>query len=265
MIRPPDSYGLDMSPIKLRSRHAATALLFVLSCGLRVAHAQGGPPLVTDDPGTPGDGHWEINLATIIQRVDGITTASFPDADINYGWGPTLQLKLDVPLTVAQEPDGARTAGLGTSELGVKWRFIDGGEKGLSVSTYPQLISGFGGSFVRRGLAEGGHQYFLPIEVAWSVGERSYDFEVGRNFVTEGPDQWVFGGIVATDCLTDTECMAEIHEITSAAGHATLLNFGFHHGLSKTLSLIGAAGDEWGPAGASPRHVLVYLGFQILR
>ena len=34
----------------------ATALIIA-------ALAQGGPPFLTDDPGTPGDGRWEINLA----------------------------------------------------------------------------------------------------------------------------------------------------------------------------------------------------------
>ena len=35
---------------------------FCVFLPLRVL-AQGGPPLITDDPGTPGDGHWEINIA----------------------------------------------------------------------------------------------------------------------------------------------------------------------------------------------------------
>ena len=26
------------------------------------AHAQGGPPFITDDPGTPGNRQWEINV-----------------------------------------------------------------------------------------------------------------------------------------------------------------------------------------------------------
>ena len=28
-------------------------------------HAQGGPPFITDDPGTPGNQHWEVNLGWI--------------------------------------------------------------------------------------------------------------------------------------------------------------------------------------------------------
>jgi hypothetical protein len=49
-------------------RVAAVALLVVAS---EAAVAQGGPPLVTDDPETPGDGHWEINLATIASHTSG--------------------------------------------------------------------------------------------------------------------------------------------------------------------------------------------------
>ena len=31
--------------------------------------AQGGPPLLTDDPDTPGNRHWEINTAYTVERV----------------------------------------------------------------------------------------------------------------------------------------------------------------------------------------------------
>ncbi|MFT3792165.1 MAG: hypothetical protein QM741_14065 [Rudaea sp.] len=39
--------------------------VLVLFAIAKLAAAQGGPPLVTDDPGTPGNGKWEINLASI--------------------------------------------------------------------------------------------------------------------------------------------------------------------------------------------------------
>jgi hypothetical protein len=40
--------------------------------------AQGGPPLVTDDPDTPGDGRWEINLATIATHSTGRWSLAAP-------------------------------------------------------------------------------------------------------------------------------------------------------------------------------------------
>ena len=35
--------------------------------------AQGGPPLLTDDPGTPGKNNWEINLGYTMDRQWAIT------------------------------------------------------------------------------------------------------------------------------------------------------------------------------------------------
>src|ERR1700720_2810065 len=94
-----------MSAIEVQ-RHLAKSVrvvsaIFVLAA--RSALAQGGPPLVTDDPETPGDGHWEINLATVAEHTVGRWAVAAPDADINYGWGEHVQLKLDVPWLFVHE------------------------------------------------------------------------------------------------------------------------------------------------------------------
>lgn len=47
----------------------AFAFILALILGL-TAHqtrAQGGPPMITDDPGTPGSGRFEINLAVALE------------------------------------------------------------------------------------------------------------------------------------------------------------------------------------------------------
>src|SRR5882757_592772 len=81
--------------------------------------AQGGPPLVTDDPDTPGNGHWEINLAAVGSHVPGLSQLALPDADINYGWGDHVQLKVDTPWLTADKSGEGVKSGLGTSEVGV--------------------------------------------------------------------------------------------------------------------------------------------------
>jgi hypothetical protein len=43
--------------------------------------------MLTDDPDTPGDGHWENNLAIIATHTSGRWVLAAPDADLNYGWG----------------------------------------------------------------------------------------------------------------------------------------------------------------------------------
>lgn len=57
------------------------------------ALAQGGPPLITDDPDTPGPGHWEINLASLFERSQPQRRLEAPLADVNYGVGQRIQLK----------------------------------------------------------------------------------------------------------------------------------------------------------------------------
>jgi hypothetical protein len=47
------------------------------------ALAQGGPPMITYDPDTPGPGYWEINLAGIIERSQSERRYEAPAADIN--------------------------------------------------------------------------------------------------------------------------------------------------------------------------------------
>jgi hypothetical protein len=62
------------------------------------AEAQGGPPLVTDDPGTPGPGHWELNAALTVEHDDRESIYEVPLVDLNYGVGDRLQLKVELPV-----------------------------------------------------------------------------------------------------------------------------------------------------------------------
>jgi hypothetical protein len=63
----------------------------------RISAAQGGPPMITDDPGTPGDGHWEINLAASARHSATTSEGEVPLLDVNYGLGERIQLKYEVP------------------------------------------------------------------------------------------------------------------------------------------------------------------------
>ena len=56
----------------------------------RVAFGQGGPPMITDDPGTPGNGKWENNLASIFEHRPNETSIDVPAIDLNYGWAITF-------------------------------------------------------------------------------------------------------------------------------------------------------------------------------
>ncbi len=106
----------------LKSRVLIALFLTVLpALTARSVLAQGGPPLITDDPGTPGDGNWEINLAFSAEKRRAERSYESPLLDINYGLGDRIQLKYEVPWLVIQECSRHTRAGLGNSELGARW------------------------------------------------------------------------------------------------------------------------------------------------
>jgi hypothetical protein len=81
------------------------------SAAIAAAHAQGGPPFITDDPGTPGNHHWEINFGWIGNHNPGQSYYEIPDVDINYGWGDRIQLKYELPLAAGTDAAEERDSG----------------------------------------------------------------------------------------------------------------------------------------------------------
>lgn len=248
----------------MKKSFAASAAFLCLAT--QAVLAQGGPPMVTDDPETPGNGKCEINLGVLGNRTPTRKEISVPDADINYGLGERIQLKLDVPWTFAKESGEGWKSGLGTESVGVKWRFIDGGDDGLSVSTYPQYVSAWSSSSKERGVAQSEREFFLPIEIARKFGEWTVDGEVGRNFVHGGDNEWVVGGIVAHKCGGEAgECLLEVRDrITSDDSH-TLVNLGLRWKLSEHSTLLASAGREFGPRTDDRKNFAFYLGVQLER
>jgi hypothetical protein len=115
----------------------ATLAFIILPATLAVsAYAQGGPPFRTDDPETPGNQQWEINLGWIGARNPASGAYQVPDFDINYGLGDRIQLKYEIPIAIEEtRPQPATSTGpaipgqviggLGESQPGIKWRFYE--------------------------------------------------------------------------------------------------------------------------------------------
>jgi hypothetical protein len=107
---------------------------FILCGG--VAHAQGGPPYLTNDPGTPGGNAWEINLAAMPALARGSASYQIPQIDINYGVGDRIQLTYEIPYVLEHATGESSTAGWGNGYPGVKWRFLDQGDAGWQMSIF---------------------------------------------------------------------------------------------------------------------------------
>jgi hypothetical protein len=228
--------------------------------------AQGGPPVVTDDPGTPGDGKWEINLAATYAKTRGRSELAAPDVDVNYGIGEHLQLKLEIPwLFVNDTSVGGRQTGPGAGDVGIKWRFIDEDDAGFAMSTYPSYARYVTPSSVRRGTAPEHSAFYLPLQATIQLGDFGFDGEVGRNFIAHESGTWAAGIVVAHACGTEIECLAEVRESFAPHDHQTLINFGVRARLTESLNFLGAAGRDVDGPRDDRRSALIYLGLQFLR
>ena len=243
------------------ARMGAAMLAAILAVS---AHAQGGPPLVTDDPDTPGNGNWEVNTAIIGAKHQQHWDLAAPDLDINYGWGEHVQLKVDLNWASADSASGSRMSGLGATDFGVKWRFVDQDKSGFALSVYPQLLTNFSPSSAARGLTTGNREFFLPAEMSTELGEFKFDAEAGRNFIQRGSDAWIAGAIVTHSCGPNLDCGFELHGVLIESQLDPLVNFGVHWQIGKHVILLAAAGRDFGSGADNSQGFLFYFGFQLL-
>jgi hypothetical protein len=232
--------------------------------GISGARGQGGPPMITDDPGTPGDGKWEINLAMAFEHRPGETSFDAPAIDINYGVGDRIQLTLQGGPVLLKRSDHGVIGGLGGTEAAVKWRFIDDQKAGISVSMFPRAIFNISPSAARRGLADDGTRFQIPFQFAKAFPGFDVDFEWGPLVSTVGPAQWLYGIVVAVDVSKTTAVMAELHGTsrTNFSDDELAVNFGIRQKLNEHCIFIGSLGHELRSPEA--RALIGYAGVQLL-
>ncbi len=231
--------------------------------GLR---AQGGPPMITDDPGTPGDKHWEINLSWTDQRTPGSTLVGLPLLDANYGVGDRLQLNYQGSWNILREADSSAESGLSASQLAVKWRFYDAGDTGLQMSTYPRVFFLNPGDSDRRGTADPNTTFLLPVEVRKDFGVLAINVDFGHMFSAAAEDRgWIGGLCVGREVKKGWELDAEVHLETSERMDRSeaLLNLGTRYDFSEHTTLLLAAGRDLDNRLAPRVSLLTFVGIQI--
>lgn len=230
------------------------------------ALAQAGPPLITDDPGTPGDRKWEINVPVTVEQTPGQRTFEVPLLDLNYGVGEHVQLTYQVaPFVVDGQDEGPRGT-LSNSQVGVKWRFLDEDEHGVAMSIFPQVeFNNPGSNAADRGLVDDGTQVFVPIEIARNFGKFELDVEVGYNFIQHADDEWRYGIAAAYPVTKRLELAGEIAGIVDQDFHRNdlMLNVGFRYDLTDQMKLLFSAGRSLRSSlNDDEPNLLVYAGVQ---
>ena len=241
-------------PIRLRLLLLLFGMLLSMAC--QAAHAQGGPPFRTDDPDTPGNRHWEINVGFIADHNPWNAYYQTPDFDFNYGLGDRIQLKYELPIASHTDEHNITDTGLGESLLGVKWRFYEHRQPGteantddtvnFAIGTYPQLSLNNPTSAVRRGVVPSGPQFLLPFEANGRWGPVRLDGEAGYWFSNHNaPSSWILGLLASHDFTDKTELAVEIYDqqdANSVAGlpkqRETTFDVGGRHAIDKSNSIL---------------------------
>jgi hypothetical protein len=212
----------------------------------RIAFGQGGPPMITDDPGTPGNGKWEDNLAVIFGHRPNETSIDLPEIDLNYGVGDHIQLTLQSAPVLLKRSGHGLIGGPGGTEAAVKWRFLDEATSGFDMSMFPRVIFNIAQSSVRRGLAEDGTRFQIPFQIAKTLGRLHADVEVGPRASTVGRSEWLDGIVCGFDLAKRTMLMAELHDESrmNFSRDVLTLNVGLRHEFTENYILILSMGHE---------------------
>ena len=243
------------------------AIAAVLCLGpVPLSFAQGGPPMLTDDPGTPGNGAWEINFAYLEEHNRQERLRSFPHVDFNYGVGDHIQLKYETGWLFADAPEGGGVkSGLDDSLLGLKWRFLDQERNGLDMSVYPQLQVENPTGSVARGIAEPGPNLLLPLEIGHDFGKTKLIGELGYQYFRAGENEWVFGLLGALQVSETLELMAEVRSFSENLLDRgdVVMNLGLRRTLSPRAKLLASVGTGLTNGPESPTFI-AYLGVQLV-
>ena len=139
---------------------------------LSVSPVCAGPPFLTDDPEPVAYGHGECYaFATLDRAMDG-TQVQAPAFELNYGLAPNLQGHVVFPFLAAISKSGPRAYGVGDTELGVKYRFLQEHAAVPMAGIFPMLEVPTGNA--DRGLGNGRMWAKLPLWLQKSWGREDH-------------------------------------------------------------------------------------------
>jgi hypothetical protein len=257
-----EATGCDRGDFRLRP--LIPVLLFLLAAAN--AFAQGGPPYYTNDPGTPGPFNWEINVGYMPFLYSDQSVSHTPDVDINFGIGERIQLTYENAWLRVKNPSKPTEYGLGQSNPGVKWRFYDAGESGLSISVFPQLFLNNPNDAVGRGITPASEAFVLPVEFSRKLGPVDINYEIGYQFVRKGRDGWLTGLVVGHEFTSRLEGDMEFYNQGPfrLSENSPTIDFGARYKIRPRIILLLMAGRSLEAARSNQSYFLGYFGVQFL-
>lgn len=226
---------------------------------------QGGPPMITDDPGTVDKAHFEINSGITIEHTKSETTIEFPFADINYGVSKRQHINFEVPLVSRYVKGFGKQTGIGKVGIGSKIRFIDSENAGIDISTHPAVYFVVSGEAVSKEVIDGGTEIFIPVEFQKDFKKNILGVEIGRKINLIGGGDWEYGVLYGREFNARINAAVEINGSSDRKfnQNAVFFNFGSRMRVSKRYILLFSAGQSIVLPKTSERIFIGYLAVQI--
>jgi hypothetical protein len=230
-----------------------------------LALAQAGPPFLTNDPGTPGNGNWEINIASAQSIGRSAAAYQVPQIDLNFGLGDRIQLTYEIPYVIETQAGEPHQSGWSNAFPGIKWRFLDQGEGGWQASFFPQGETNGLASAQRKDLAVAGPRWLLPLEVTKRVGPLDVDFEAGYYLPKDGVRERIMGLVAGRSLSERFDLAMELYNdhAIGAPPNETTVDLGGRFKLTRGFIALFMVGHSVGGTANGP-EVIGYFGIQIL-
>jgi hypothetical protein len=218
-----------------------------------------GPPFLTDDPEPVDTGHFEFYLFQTLDQSGENTQVQAPAVEFNWGALPDLQLHLLSSFTYFSPGGNVSAYGLGDTEAGIKFRFIQEGPDHPQIGIFPAVEIPTGDA--ARGLGNGVAWVKLPLWIQKSWGPWTTYGGGGYAWnAASGARDYPFGGwLIQRDLgggLTlGAEIFAQGRDTDSGQGFL-LANLGGQFNFSRGFSLLFSGGHSI----AGDNHTVIYLG-----
>lgn len=236
------------------------AFLLLTASGLALA----GPPFLTDDPEPVEYQHHELYIGTQQTKTADGRAGTLPHIEYNYGAAPDLQLHIIVPYAFDNPTTGPSQKGVGDTELGIKYRFMQETENQPMVGVFPIVVTHTGNA--GKGLGNGANQVFLPLwlQKKWGDWQSYGGGGYWINHAEGARNHWFFGWQVQREISEHLTLGGELFHNTEQAvgeGTSTGFNLGGSYNLDEHNHVLFSAGKGLTNANATNRFSS-YLAYQ---
>lgn len=213
-----------------------------------------GPPYATDDPEPVQYRHWEVYIFSALSRYDSGWSGTLPGFEVNYGVLPETQAHVILPLNFAPDNQGKTGYGYGSTEIGVKYRFVRETDIMPQIGIFP-LYEIPGG-----GVPGGQPELYLPVwaQKTWgqftSYGGGGYWIDINNG----GRDRLFLGLVLQYAFLQNVSAGLEINGTTQAGSGA---NIGVVIDLDDMNHVLASAGRSITGGGIYQGYIAYQLTF----